>query len=403
MHGETPDSLLLRGGFPDAMSLTAAESSAEQASPWEKVPLEGATCGGPPSPDTGQRLQYAYYLNAVEEPEGILFMLSGGGACLKEGDPPPGASGIAAQLYCKSYTNFQDPVMNDLLFGSAAPALALPYVRRNDQANPFRNFVFVAVPYCTGDVHAGNMTEPYDYDPDPDAEFMVLHRGHLNVQAVVDDVYARYSQDLPVVLTGFSAGGFGSIYNFPIVVEKWPRTTLIPDAGFAPPHPGSLLALQGERIAERWGARALMPDYCAEGDCLADTMSLLAAHAKAHDGSGDRPWRPFGYLQGQQDSVLSSYLEITKCGYEVSLMQGMTRFGDNVRGFVPATDKHVFGVVNPLEQAYRSVRGVDPFEWVYQLARAEGPEELPPDAIDGWLPCNALFTPLLSPLPGPAR
>lgn len=363
----------------------ASPAGVDQAAAWQAVELEGATCGrGAP---------YKYFLNpSADDGAGLLFVLNGGGACMKEGHAPPGVSGPARQLYCMEYSNFVDQLLsNEQLVGSLP--LLIRYFRRNDAANPFRDYSYVVLPYCTGDVHAGRMTEAYDYDPDPASSFEVVHRGHLNVMAVLADVQLRYPGDRPVVLTGLSAGGFGAIFNFPAFVERWPRTTLIPDAGIAPPHAESLMAREGQRVAERWGARALLPDYCATDDCLADTLRLLSAHAEHYDGGG-APWRPFGFLQGQQDSVLSGYLEISGCSYEMGLRRGMLASqATNLRAFVPATTAHVFGAT----PGYKTpVGGMDMLAWFGALALATSAAELPPDAIDPWLPCNALQLPNLS-------
>ena len=390
---------------PDARAsrvVAAGAQAPDQAGEWQAIPLPGATCGGPPSPETGERAPYHYYLSEPnlaedEAPAGILIMLSGGGACYRDGDAPPEAQGAARELHCKEFTNFEDRYFGDAAFASNAIAIVLPYVRRQQPDNPFKDYVYVAVPYCTGDVHAGVMTEPHDYDPDPGASFEVLHRGHLNVRAVVDDVYGRHPEDLPAVLTGFSAGGMGSVYNFPLVSERWPRTTLVPDSGLGPPHPLSLLATDVRQIAARWGSLGLLPEYCDSYGCLAFSSRLLAAHAQVYDGlhGNGLPWRPFGFLQSQRDETLTDYFGLSACSFEVGLMQGIAEFGANVRGFVPATDKHVFGIINPLEPPFISQGGVDPIEWFGQLATATRPSEMPLDAIDGWMPCNPAFTPLL--------
>jgi hypothetical protein len=391
--------LLAWGGLPVAHAMPTgpdAPADPEQIATWQGITLAGATCGGPPD-GSGRRTPYKYYLNPGRSPEaGILFMLSGGGACMKEGRPPGGVTGIAAQLYCMSFTNFTDQYFNDTTFLlDVIASTVIPYFRRGEAGNPFRDWTYVALPYCTGDVHVGRMTEAYDYDPAPDATFAVLHRGGLNVAAVLADVAARVPGERPVVLTGMSAGGLGAIFNYPVFVARWPRTTLLPDAGIVPPAPASLMLREGQRVADRWGARSMLPPYCPDDACLGDTLHLLAAHAAAHDGRDGRPWRPFGLLQGQQDGTLSAYLEISRCSYQQALRRGLDEVGDNVRVFVPATDRHVFSNASPLEAAFRSQGGVEAIAWFEAVGAARAPGDLPASAIDPWMPCNPGFLPLV--------
>jgi hypothetical protein len=352
---------------------------------WQGVPVPEATCGrGAP---------YKYYLNPAPNPKaGLLFVLSGGGVCLKDGPAPAGASGPAQQLYCMNFSNFVDPFISDTTMLSGLGPAAVPYLRR-DAGNPFQSYTFVVLPYCTGDIFTGRATEPYDYDPAPDRTFDVVHRGALNVLAVLNDVQRQYPDDVPVLLTGFSAGGFGAIFNFPEVIARWPRTTLLPDAGIGPPHVLSLMRRASQTVADRWGARASLPPYCQAPECLSDTLNLLAAHAAHYDGTHG-PRRPFGYLQGQQDGTLKDFLEIPACGYELGLRQGYeaARHLTNLRAWLPATTDHVFsfrsGYVTPIGK-------VAMLPWFSAVGLATSDADLPPDAVDPWMACNPLSLPAL--------
>jgi len=370
--------------IPGADGQDETEPDGADQSGWLGITLEGASCGrGAP---------FRYYLNRSADPEaGLIIWLSGGGVCVKDGPPPEGAAGPARELHCMTFSNFTDGFLNDRTVDLLAVA---PYFDRTNAASPFRAWHYAVIPYCTGDVHAGRMSEPYDYDPSPEAEFLVTHRGHLNVVAVLDDLVARLpNRDAPVLLTGVSAGGFGAIFNYPEAVARWPNTALIPDAGIAPMHPGSLLVRAGPAIAARWDAWALMPPYCQEPRCVQDTLYLLAAHAGHHDGT-TAPWRPFGYLQGQQDRTLAAFLEVTACGYQVGLRGGL-RDGQpnaNLRAWVPATDQHVFG----LTRDATTQSGIGWAGWFAELATAANADELPADAVDAWLPCPTIGLPFLS-------
>ena len=370
----------------------APQRAPAQAGTWQEIALTGATCG--------RGAQYKYYLNTSTDPEaGIFILLNGGGVCLKDGHAPTDATGAAQQLYCMDYGQFTDPTMSLVAVNFASNVI--PYVRRDVATNPLRNFNFVWVPYCTGDIFSGTMTEAYDYDPSPDGKFEVVHRGRLNFLALLDDLKQRIPGDVPVVLSGMSAGGFGAIFNFPEVIRRWPHTALVPDAGIAPPHPLSLMNKRGPEIAARWAARAVLPDYCPTDDCLGDTLHLLQAHAahysgmagSAGGGAGAPPWRPFGYLQGQQDGTLSAFLEISACSYETGLRIG--RAGPqpaNLRAWIPATDHHVF-TVQTTAPMVTTAAGVNYQSWFAQVALAKTQADMPADAVDPWLKCHPTYLP----------
>jgi hypothetical protein len=64
-----------------------------------------------------------------------------------------------------------------------------------------------------------------------------------------------------------------------------------------------------------------------------------------------------------------------------------------VRAYLPATALHTF-LPQPL--GFVSLRGVDMGAWFAQVAGGAAPGELPDDAVDPWMRCNALFLPGVS-------
>ena len=60
---------------------------------------------------------------------------------------------------------------------------------RDNEANPFKDWWHVVVPYCTGDVHWGNSSQLYGSGVN---EFVIEHKGAVNSQAVLDWVYANF-------------------------------------------------------------------------------------------------------------------------------------------------------------------------------------------------------------------
>jgi hypothetical protein len=119
---------------------------------------------------------------------------------------------------------------------------------RDNGDNPVADWNFVYVPYCTGDVHGGNAIG------DPGIGPQEFH-GYLNMVLFLGRIVPTFPDVEQVLLTGVSAGGFGSALTADLVARSFPdgvKQTLIDDSG--PPMGGDYLApclQQGWR--ELWG------------------------------------------------------------------------------------------------------------------------------------------------------
>lgn len=173
------------------------------------MPLPGAVCSdgsptgigvepGPgPSPD-------------------VLVFLDGGGACWNAltcfalgsaAAGPYGAAQLAADVEAQRAGSLLD---------------------RTAPGNPFAGFTFVFVPYCTGDVHAGNAVRTYPGAPRP-----WHHRGAANLEAAFGWLASGLPAPSRVVVAGSSAGGFGSLHAFDLARTTWPSAKgyLVDDSG----------------------------------------------------------------------------------------------------------------------------------------------------------------------------
>lgn len=97
--------------------------------------------------------------------------------------------------------------------------------------NPVKNWNHVVIPYCTGDLHWGSNDTAYRGKGGKD--FTIHHRGAENVKAVLDWVGKTYSQPKKILVTGCSAGSYGSIYWTPHIKEMYQDATVMQlgDAG----------------------------------------------------------------------------------------------------------------------------------------------------------------------------
>lgn len=92
-------------------------------------------------------------------------------------------------------------------------------------ANPFKDWYFVYIPYCTGDIHWGANDVAYlDYaDQIPIFDsWTIRHRGFVNFQLVMKWVEENFQLPFKIFVTGSSAGGYGAVMGFPYVKEAYP-------------------------------------------------------------------------------------------------------------------------------------------------------------------------------------
>ncbi len=94
-------------------------------------------------------------------------------------------------------------------------------------ANPFRDWSFVYIPYCTGDLHWGAEDTTYGSD-------VIRHRGQVNFQLVLQWLVDHYATAPDKILvTGISGGAYGAIFNFPHIRDAFPTSDayMLGDAG----------------------------------------------------------------------------------------------------------------------------------------------------------------------------
>ncbi len=224
---------------------------------WTWIPVAGTVCSdGSP---TGI---------AIEEPAApsgkLLVFLMGGGACWDTltcfvlGIATPGPFG-AAQM------QQQIPA---LLPGSIFD--------RSVASNPYKDFTFAFVPYCTGDVHTGDKVGTAGSGAFVGAPRNWSFKGRVNLAADFAWLDANLETPSKVVVAGSSAGGFGSLHAFELARAKWPAAKgyLVDDSG--PP----LSAIPPATIAAwelAWDLGGAMPAACGALDCLTDMSRVFTA------------------------------------------------------------------------------------------------------------------------------
>ena len=246
---------------------------------WTWVPIEGARCmdGSP----TGVGL------NTAPGSDGLLIFFMGGGACFN-------ADTCADAFHRDGFgaSRFRTEIT---VLGAAGP------LSRREDENPLRDWNFLYVGYCTGDVHAGDNDRPVAIGG-TDYHFA----GYRNVRLALQRLVPHLGHIRRVLVTGVSAGGFGAAYNYDQIATAFGPAvdvSLVDDSG--PPLTDDLLPPCLQRTWRTlWNLDATLPPDCAACRAQADGggISHLLDHL-VHK----YPTRRLGLISSTGDSVIRGF------------------------------------------------------------------------------------------------
>lgn len=102
------------------------------------------------------------------------------------------------------------------------------------ESNPFRNWNMLAIPYTTGDFHCG--TGDFPYTALDGSKQVLHHHGYTNYRAALHETMKHIGHNpQQILVTGFSAGGFGTALLTDDVMRTFPNcsdVTSYVDSGF---------------------------------------------------------------------------------------------------------------------------------------------------------------------------
>jgi hypothetical protein len=270
---------------------------------WAWLDVPGARCGDGSATGIG--------VNVRPGASRVLLFLQGGGAC------SDGTTCWTAPTAAHIATGFGPADLEGEL--SRSPFL----FSRSDPTNPFRDAHFVFVPYCTGDLHAGNGIATYDVGGVPTDTY---HYGARNLDAVL----ARLGGNLGVLdrawLVGESAGGFGTVVNQDAVARALGvRVDVVDDSG--PP-----LRFGATGYPPSWHVR--LPAGCT--DCESGLDRVFAFERLMH------PTTRFGFIVYTSDTALPGLFGVTPAALEQSIAAFVTSFAvePNAKSFLAVGSGH---------------------------------------------------------------
>lgn len=272
------------------------------------------------------------YTMATREGTGdeVMIFLEGGGAC-------------TSQL-CQA-TPVASPGMPE--FGILNP---------NDTQNPAADFNVAYLPYCDGSVFSGDV----DLDDDGDGSIDRYQRGLRNLSAALDVVANTFAAPSKILLTGNSAGAYGTDYALPLVRKLFPDAAieLINDSGVGIAFPGYI-----EFVSNEWNATAFIPASCE--DCITPEGHLTGYHKYQ---LGEDPNLRMGFMSTKRDAVIAdTFLGIGGERFEAALLPEMAEleeaYPERFRSLIADGDSHTFIQA----QFGREVGGIVVSQWIADM------------------------------------
>jgi hypothetical protein len=317
---------------------------------WTWVPIEGAVCSD------GSLTGIGIERGTGTSPD-VLVFLDGGGACWDALTcfPPAGIPQLAKP------GPFGETEL-DATIRDRRPGSVLD---RSAPGNPYKDFTFVFVPYCTGDVHAGATVQSYPFAPRA-----WHHKGRVNVSKAFEYLATAIDAPAKVVVSGASAGGFGSLLAFKKAKAAWPlaRGYLVDDSG---PPLEDIPTLTVAAWVLAWDLGTVVADVCGSACAtLPPTLApLIPALAEAY------PTDRFALLSSTQDEVIRAFFgDVTTLTampaptFEASLRELAAAIEDDTPE-TPPGETHAFivaGTTHPLldRPGEFTSGGVSLFEWL---------------------------------------
>jgi hypothetical protein len=300
------------GVFTPGAPITATPST------WTWVPFANSSCGNGTPTGIG--------LNLSATGTRVLIYLEGGGACWSE------ETCYALQTAANFTSGYSEA---DFTAESTdATYLAQPggFFDRTAAANPFKDYSYVYVPYCTGDIHGGTVVTQLGANT---AHFV----GYDNFTAFLERIVPTFPTADRVVIAGSSGGGYGAVLNSLQTQSAFGsvRVDVLDDSGTFLPADISAMGNGNIPLAlTTWNLASIAPSDCST--CVSDPSTLYGYFAKKY------PTHRAALLSYQQDSVLPSYYGVTTAEFSTGLSEDITTEfapNPNLQAFVVGSAGHV--------------------------------------------------------------
>ncbi|KIR03487.1 putative vtpJ-therm [Lachnospiraceae bacterium TWA4] len=193
-------------------------------------------------------------------------------------------------------------------------------IGNTNKNNPFKDWTVVVVPYTTGDFHVG--TGEYAYHDDGN-DHILYHNGYNNYQSLMNKVSSMFEAPEEILVTGFSAGGFGTSLLANDVLTNYyndvPNKTVLVDS--------SLLLYDGwKNTAENvWKAPSQISERLVSDNITLDSLLAL---------SKDHPDAKILFDCSVRDGELAKYQNYLDTDNWVATKESGEIFQNNLKNMV---------------------------------------------------------------------
>ena len=300
------------GPFAPGQPITA---TAEQ---WTWVPFPNSACGNGAPTGIG--------VNLNPSATRVLIYLEGGGACWN--------AETCYQIKTTAYFSTGYTEADFTTESTDATYLAAPggFFDRTATANPFKDYSYVYVPYCTGDIFGGNNVVALGSNT---AHFV----GYADMTAFLERIAPTFPSVDRVILAGSSAGGFGALINWEQTQNAFGsiRVDVIDDSGTF--MPASVQAEGNGNVQTAiaaWKLDSAIPADCTT--CESDPSTTYGYYATKY------PDHRAALLSYTADTVLPTYYGVTSAEFTTGLDDVLTtefQPNPNLGAFIDNASGHV--------------------------------------------------------------
>jgi hypothetical protein len=281
---------------------------------WTWVPFPNAFCGNGTATGIG--------VNIARGSTRVLLYLGEGGACWSDTTCFTLQTAVNLSGYSGSKFATESRDANYL-------AQAGGFFDRTAASNAFKDYSYVYVPYCTGDMHAGNNVTTY-------ASGTVHHVGFANMSAFLARIVPTFPAIDRVILAGSSEGGLGAAFNWWQTQQAFGsvRVDVIDDSGTFMPPDIEAIGIGESAVRTQWNLAATLPSGCTACATRLDALyGFYGTTATGHRGA---------LLSYVEDTTQPQVYGITTAQFSQGLQEELATYGaPGLRAFMPNAPGHV--------------------------------------------------------------